>query len=87
MAYRADMGANDGNFRGLGLTSRRNLCLHPEVGVKCISDRQNAHSVSRSVKRKKAKWSTRDVEISPRRTLAKRGGLIREVYHYVVSMR
>lgn len=31
MAYRADMGANDGNFRGLGLTSRRNLCLHPEV--------------------------------------------------------
>nr|XP_018264569.1 DNA excision repair protein ERCC-2 [Kwoniella dejecticola CBS 10117]OBR86727.1 DNA excision repair protein ERCC-2 [Kwoniella dejecticola CBS 10117] len=31
MEYRAEMGANDGDFRGLGLTSRRNLCLHPEV--------------------------------------------------------
>ncbi|WVN90469.1 uncharacterized protein L203_105705 [Cryptococcus depauperatus CBS 7841] len=31
MEYRADMGANDGDFRGMGLTSRRNLCLHPEV--------------------------------------------------------
>ncbi|WWC87764.1 uncharacterized protein L201_002656 [Kwoniella dendrophila CBS 6074] len=31
MEYRAEMGANDGEFRGLGLTSRRNLCLHPEV--------------------------------------------------------
>jgi len=26
------MGAKDEDFRGLGLTSRRNLCLHPEVG-------------------------------------------------------
>lgn len=25
------MGAKDEDFRGLGLTSRRNLCLHPEV--------------------------------------------------------
>ncbi|WVQ73727.1 hypothetical protein IAR50_003307 [Cryptococcus sp. DSM 104548] len=31
MEYRAQEGANDGEFRGLGLTSRRNLCLHPEV--------------------------------------------------------
>ncbi|WVR03935.1 hypothetical protein IAU60_000934 [Kwoniella sp. DSM 27419] len=31
MEYRAEMGANDEDFRGLGLTSRRNLCLHPEV--------------------------------------------------------
>ena len=26
-----EMGAKDEDFRGLGLTSRRNLCLHPEV--------------------------------------------------------
>jgi hypothetical protein len=26
-----EMGAKDEEFRGLGLTSRRNLCLHPEV--------------------------------------------------------
>lgn len=33
MEYRADMGVNDGDFRGMGLTSRKNLCLNPEVGV------------------------------------------------------
>lgn len=31
MEYRMEMGAKDEDFRGLGLTSRRNLCLHPEV--------------------------------------------------------
>jgi DNA excision repair protein ERCC-2 len=31
MEYRTEMGAEDTDFRGLGLTSRRNLCLHPEV--------------------------------------------------------
>lgn len=31
MVYREEMGAKDEGFRGLGLTSRRNLCLHPEV--------------------------------------------------------
>ena len=31
MEYRESMGAKDEGFRGLGLTSRRNLCLHPEV--------------------------------------------------------
>jgi DNA excision repair protein ERCC-2 len=31
MEYRMEMGAKDEEFRGLGLTSRRNLCLHPEV--------------------------------------------------------
>ncbi|KAJ9102663.1 hypothetical protein QFC19_004772 [Naganishia cerealis] len=31
MAYRDEMGAKDDGFRGMGLTSRRNLCLHPEV--------------------------------------------------------
>lgn len=33
MEYRAEMGAKDEEFRGLGLTSRRNLCLHPEVSL------------------------------------------------------
>jgi DNA excision repair protein ERCC-2 len=33
MEYRMEMGAKDEDFRGLGLTSRRNLCLHPEVGL------------------------------------------------------
>ncbi|KAI5449382.1 TFIIH/NER complex ATP-dependent 5'-3' DNA helicase subunit [Naganishia albida] len=31
MAYREEMGAKDEGFRGMGLTSRRNLCLHPDV--------------------------------------------------------
>lgn len=31
MEYRAEMGAHDEEFRGLGLTSRKNLCLHPEI--------------------------------------------------------
>jgi DNA excision repair protein ERCC-2 len=31
MAYREEMGAKDDGFRGMGLTSRRNLCLHPDV--------------------------------------------------------
>ncbi|WOO79552.1 General transcription and DNA repair factor IIH helicase subunit XPD [Vanrija pseudolonga] len=31
MEYRAEMGANDEGFRGLGLSSRKNLCLNPEV--------------------------------------------------------
>jgi DNA excision repair protein ERCC-2 len=31
MEYRAEYGAHDEEFRGLGLTSRKNLCLHPEV--------------------------------------------------------
>jgi DNA excision repair protein ERCC-2 len=31
MEYRLEMGAKDEEFRGMGLTSRRNLCLHPEV--------------------------------------------------------
>ncbi|EJT46976.1 general RNA polymerase II transcription factor [Trichosporon asahii var. asahii CBS 2479] len=30
MEYREDMGAKDTGFRGLGLTSRKNLCLNPE---------------------------------------------------------
>lgn len=32
MEYREEQGANDGDFRGLGLTSRKNLCLNPDVG-------------------------------------------------------
>jgi DNA excision repair protein ERCC-2 len=35
MEYRAEMGAHDEEFRGLGLTSRKNLCLHPEVSDRC----------------------------------------------------
>ncbi len=33
MEYRESEGAKDEGFRGLGLTSRKNLCLHPEVSV------------------------------------------------------
>jgi hypothetical protein len=32
------MGAKDEGFRGLGLTSRRNLCLHPEVSYDPVSE-------------------------------------------------
>lgn len=31
MAYRKQMGCEDEGFRGIGLSSRKNLCLHPEV--------------------------------------------------------
>ena len=31
MEYREEMGAKDGDFMALGLTSRRNLCLNPDV--------------------------------------------------------
>jgi len=37
MVYREEMGAKDEGFRGLGLTSRRNLCLHPEVSQGPVS--------------------------------------------------
>src|SRR3954453_7047313 len=31
MKYRADQLGREEDFRGLGLTSRKNLCLHPSV--------------------------------------------------------
>lgn len=31
MKYRADQLGKEEDFRGLGLTSRKNLCLHPSV--------------------------------------------------------
>jgi hypothetical protein len=31
MEYRQQMGCTDEGFRGIGLSSRKNLCLHPEV--------------------------------------------------------
>lgn len=31
MKYRADQLGQEEDFRGLGLTSRKNLCLHPSV--------------------------------------------------------
>jgi len=31
MQYREEMGAGDGEFRGMGLTSRKNTCLNPDV--------------------------------------------------------
>lgn len=31
MQYREEMGAGDGDFRGMGLTSRKNTCLNPDV--------------------------------------------------------
>lgn len=56
------MGAEDGDFRGLGLTSRRNLCLHPEVCYDTPDGAQRA-DMNRSVKRRKARLSIQDVEI------------------------
>lgn len=31
MEYREEQGVNDREFRGMGLTSRKNLCLNPDV--------------------------------------------------------
>jgi hypothetical protein len=62
MEYRTEMGAEDTDFRGLGLTSRRNLCLHPEVRL-LFDFRSKKMLMVRSVKRRKAKSSIRDVGI------------------------
>jgi DNA excision repair protein ERCC-2 len=60
------MGAKDEDFRGLGLTSRRNLCLHPEVRFHLwtieVAKRREV-LMSRSVKRRKEKSSILDVVI------------------------
>lgn len=77
MEYRMEMGAKDEDFRGLGLTSRRNLCLHPEVSISeafrlCTLEEVPADPTNRSARRKRAKWSTLAVEISRPRSLARR---------------
>jgi DNA excision repair protein ERCC-2 len=33
MAYRKQMGCEDDGFRGIGLSSRKNLCLNPDVSA------------------------------------------------------
>ncbi|KAJ9115772.1 hypothetical protein QFC24_006880 [Naganishia onofrii] len=59
MAYREEMGAKDDGFRGMGLTSRRNLCLHPERREEVVKaefgcrDTRKWSNVRGSVKAKK----------------------------------
>lgn len=36
MAYRKEMGEKDEGFLGIGLSSRKNLCVHPEVSFVLI---------------------------------------------------
>lgn len=68
MAYREEMGAKDEGFRGLGLTSRKNLCLHPEVRASAQQFLGQvliliAYVRRRSAGRKRARSSTHDVVI------------------------
>jgi hypothetical protein len=42
MEYRESEGAKDEGFRGFGLTSRKNLCLHPEVSSTWAIHRRDA---------------------------------------------
>lgn len=65
MEYRAEMGAHDEEFRGLGLTSRKNTCLHPEVSMVSLRSARGgtmSESGSRSAGRRRARWWTRGVE-------------------------
>ena len=72
MEYRAEMGAKDEDFRGLGLTSRRNLCLHPEVReyvfvvetqLACAAALVETALKFRSARRRRESLSIQDVEI------------------------
>ena len=84
-----EMGAKDEEFRGLGLTSRRNLCLHPEVR-RPLEETQMKEADGeryRSARKKRARPSTRDVVISLRLLLVRREGPIRGAYRYVVITR
>lgn len=63
MEYRAEMGAKDDDFRGLGLTSRRNLCLHPEVSFILGTYKSERLIGVRSVRRKRERWWIVDVAI------------------------
>jgi len=86
MEYRTEMGAEDTDFRGLGLTSRRNLCLHPEVRL-LFDHPWKRMLMVRSVKKRKAKSSIRGVGISHPHSLVRREGRILVVSHYVVFTR
>jgi len=49
------MGAEDTDFRGLGLTSRRNLCLHPEVRLPFLRFTMESGAHDQVSKEKKGK--------------------------------
>lgn len=80
------------NMLGLVLSSRKNLCIHPEVNfvvlaIKVFSVVQFKHSIlSRLAKRKIVKLWMENVIVLPRRTYVKDMFLIMR-YQYVVIMR
>lgn len=65
MDYRRDCAETDEqrekeqNFYGIGLTSRKNLCIHPEVSANTTTVALRDHpelSLPRSPKRRRARW-------------------------------
>src|SRR6267154_2739805 len=55
--------AKEKAFTGLGLTSRKNLCIHPEVRVPCRQSVPFTTYIQRCPKRKRARSWTPGVEI------------------------
>ena len=72
MEYRVAVAESDDDrrkeqaFTGIGLTSRKNLCIHPEVRPSLLSDRRapSDRPRGRSPRRKRARSSTRAAAIS-----------------------
>ena len=96
------------NFYGIGLTSRKNLCIHPEVSPialkkkQCFSSQRGvvmtshmrmslssfwAYLFCRSRRRRRARWSMRDVGISQIPLCAPKVARILVLLNYATGMR
>jgi DNA excision repair protein ERCC-2 len=76
MKYRADQLGRDEEFRGLGLTSRKNLCLHPSVKREksgSVVDARCRSLTAGFVKEKKERGE--EVELCIYHDVRRRGGI------------
>jgi hypothetical protein len=94
MAYRLECAESEEakekerSFMGLGLTSRKNLCIHPEVCARLGQLR--VHDLTRRyrwLKRRKERWWMHDVGISQIRPLAKKDEQILDQSTCVIGMK
>lgn len=85
MEYRQEQGADDGDFRGLGLTSRKNLCLNPDVSAAVVGVTKMLTSRSTSIRR--ARLWTACAAISHRRMRANAAARIPVAYRCAVGTR
>jgi len=75
------------NFTGLGLTSRKNLCIHPEVRVPCEQSAPFTTYIQRFPKRKRARSWMLGVETSRMPPSLTRLEKSRGQLKYVISTR